>query len=157
MSDVGYTDTPYGRCPIKSIRTLATPLITPLVQEFRHLSSSSSAFENSVLLFFLSLSDPWIRGTEFESWGRGNWTVREVGRSAGVERSIVGGFWTGSLPPTWRFDRKMGSGVGGIRGQVIIPGCLSRSLRGQRWITNGKRPCALPGGGCVMREDVDWK
>lgn len=50
MSDVGYTDTPYGRCPIKSIRTLATPLITPLVQEFRHLSSSS-AFENSVLLF----------------------------------------------------------------------------------------------------------
>ena len=99
MSDVGYTDTPYGRCPIKSIRTLATPLITPLVQEFRHLSSSS-AFENSVLLFFLSLSDPWIRGPEFESWGRGNWTVREVGRSTGVERSIVGGFWTGSLPPT---------------------------------------------------------
>lgn len=154
MSDVGYTDTPYGRCPIKSIRTLATPLITPLVQEFRHLSSSS-AFENSVLLFSFPFPILGFEGRNSNRGGRGNWTVREVGQ--GVERSIVGGFWTGSLPPTWRFDRKMGSGVGGIRGQVIIPGCLSRSLRGQRWITNGKRPCALPGEGCVMREGVDWK
>lgn len=52
MSDVGYTDTPYGRCPIKSIRTLATPLITPLVQEFRHLSSSASCFRELRSSFF---------------------------------------------------------------------------------------------------------
>lgn len=94
MSDVGYTDTPYGRCPIKSIRTLATPLITPLVQEFRHLSSSS-AFENSVLFFFLSLSDPWIRGTEFESWGE-----RELDCQGG--RSVSGG---GAVHSRWFLDR----------------------------------------------------
>lgn len=150
MSDVGYTDTPYGRCPIKSIRTLATPLITPLVQEFHHLSSSSSSSSSASLReldapFF----PPWIGGG-----GRiYPWTDR-IGGGDGIRlsgRSVSGG---GAVMPrrdvsTARWDRGLGT-----RGQVIIPGCLSRSLRGQRWITNGKRPCVLPRGR-VTREGVD--
>lgn len=165
MSDVGYTDTPYGRCPIKSIRTLATPLITPLVQEFHHLSSSSSSCSSS------SASLRELDAPFFPPWIGGGgriypWTDRIVGGGDGIRlsgRSVSGG---GAVHARWflerlvmprrdvstaRWDRGWGT-----RGQVIIPGCLSRSLRGQRWITNGKRPCVLPRGR-VTREGVDWK
>lgn len=155
MSDVGYTDTPYGRCPIKSIRTLATPLITSLVQEFRHLSSSASCFRELRSSFFPFPFRSLDSGDGIRIVGE-----RELDCQGG--RSVSGG---GAVHSRWFLDRlaapdvtfrpQDGIGGWGIRGQVIIPGCLSRSLRGQRWITNGKRPCALPGGGCVMREGVD--
>lgn len=53
------------------------------------------------------------------------------GQSAGLERSISGGFWNGSVDaPDVTFRPQDGIGGWGIRGQVIIPGCLSRRVCG---------------------------
>lgn len=104
MSDVGYTDTPYGRCPIKSIRTLATPLITPLVQEFHHLSSSSSSSSSS------SASLRELDAPFFPPWIGGGgriypWTDRIVGGGDGIRlsgRSVSGG---GAVHARWFLER----------------------------------------------------